>query len=48
MKNLTLFIIASALIFSGCKKKEEDDPAPTAYKVNYKNQDLQGKINGET
>lgn len=47
MKNLTLFIIISALVLLGCKKKEEDDPTPTTHKVNYNNQVLQGKINGE-
>lgn len=48
MKNLILFIIISAIVVSGCKKKEDDDPTPSKYKVNYKNQVLQGKINGET
>jgi hypothetical protein len=48
MKNILLLsILGLAVTFSACKKNDDDVVPGSSYKVNYKNQPLQGKINGE-
>ena len=50
-KTLFISICSIALIFTGCSKDDDDeDPSNGngSYHVDYKNQNLQGKINGES
>ncbi len=50
MKKILYTAIAAIVVFSfGCSKDDDDNPADPSgsYTVNYKNQNLQGMINGE-
>lgn len=47
MKNAILIaLLGLAISFTACKKND-DTVTPSGYKVNYKNQPLQGEINGQ-